>query len=207
MMTSNRKGILLVVSGPAGVGKGTVCQYVAKVCPEIFLSISATSRIPRTGEADGIHYYYKTKDEFEAMIQNNELLEYNRYVNGNYYGTPAEPCDEHINRGESIILEIDVEGGRQVKQKRPETIMVFVVPPSFEELERRLRGRGTETEDDIIARLKRARAEFELAKTYDYIVVNDTVENAAEKIIAIAEAEKCRTFRCIDEIKEKVNLK
>lgn len=200
MMTSNEKGVLIVVSGPAGVGKGTVCSEVARVNPDIFLSVSATSRSPREGELDGVHYYFKTKEQFEEMIKKDELIEYNQYVNGNYYGTPAKPCDEHFIKGESIILEIDVEGGKQVKAKRPETVMVFVVPPSFCELEKRLRGRATEAESDIISRLSRARTEFELAKTYDYIVTNDTVENAAAKIAAIIEAEKCRQMRCLEKI-------
>ncbi|OQB13348.1 MAG: Guanylate kinase [Firmicutes bacterium ADurb.Bin193] len=198
MRTTDSRGVLMVVSGPAGVGKGTICDEVARMMPDVFLSVSATSRPPRKGEIDGVHYFFKTTSEFEEMIKNGELLEYNRYVNGNYYGTPAAPCDEHIKNGDSVILEIDVEGGRQVKQKRPRTVMVFVVPPTFCELERRLRGRKTETEEDILSRLERAKVEFNLASDYDYIVVNDTVENAAEKIKAIIEAEKCKTLRCLD---------
>jgi guanylate kinase len=204
MTRNDEKGVLLVVSGPAGVGKGTLCEMVAKRRPDVFLSVSATSRPPRIGEKDGVHYYYKTKKQFEEMIKNGELLEYNKYVNGNYYGTPTAPCEEHLQKGESIILEIDVDGGKQVKQKRPEVVMVFVVPPSFCELEKRLRGRGSETEEDIQSRLKRSIEEFRLAKTYDYLVVNDTAENAAAKIEAIIDAEKCRTFRCIDKIQNEI---
>lgn len=204
-MTKNRdKGILMVVSGPAGVGKGTVCDaIVADNGSNIFLSISATSRKPREGEVDGVHYYYKTKEEFEDMIKKGELIEYNQYVNGNYYGTPVAPIDDHLEKGENVILEIDVEGGKQVKEKRSDAVMVFVVPPSFCELERRLRGRATECEEDILARLDRAKVEFELSKTYDYIVVNDTVENAAQKIKAIIIAESCKTVRgCVESSKK-----
>lgn len=204
MTRSRNKGVLMVVSGPAGVGKGTVCDVVASSCRDVFLSVSATSRKPREGEIDGVHYYFKTKEEFENMIKNGELIEYNRYVNGNYYGTPAAPVDEHLEKGESVILEIDVEGGKQIKNKRPDAVMVFVVPPSFKELESRLRGRATESEEDILARLARAKVEFKLSVTYDYIVVNDTVENAAEKIKAIIAAEKCKTQRCIDEIRKNI---
>ena len=133
------KGILLIVSGPAGVGKGTVCTLVAERNSDVFLSVSVTSRPPREGERDGEHYFFRTKEQFEEMIQNGSLLEYNQYVNGNYYGTPAVMCDEQIEKGTNLVLEIDVEGGRQVKERRPEAVMAFVVPPSFAELERRLR--------------------------------------------------------------------
>lgn len=204
MMKTKDKGVLLVVSGPAGVGKGTVCDVIAAESDSIFLSISATSRKPREGEVDGVHYYYKSKEEFEHMIKKGELIEYNQYVNGNYYGTPAAPIDAHLEKGEDVILEIDVEGGKQVKQKRPDAVMVFVVPPNFYELERRLRGRATECEADILARLERAKVEFELSQTYDYLVVNDTVENAAETIKAIITAESCKTVRCIDNIRNNI---
>ena len=176
------KGVLLVVSGPAGVGKGTVCGIVAGRNPDIFLSVSVTSRKPRDCETDGEHYFFRTAEQIEEMIKNDELLEYNKYVNGNYYGTPAAPCDKKIEEGASVILEIDVEGGKQVKRRRPDAVMVFIQPPSLEELERRLRDRGTEGETDIIARLGRARAEMEHAKDYDYVVVNDTAENAAKRL-------------------------
>lgn len=200
MKKTESDGVLMVVSGPAGVGKGTICDEVVRKRPDIFLSVSATSRAPRAGEVEGVHYYFKSKEQFEDMIKQGRLLEYNRYVNGNYYGTPSAPCEEHLRSGDSIILEIDVEGGKQVKQRRPETVMVFVVPPTFRELEKRLRGRGTEDECDISARLGRAIEEFELASTYDYIVINDTVENAAAKIASIIDAEKCRTYRCLEKI-------
>ena len=204
MMKSKSKGVLMVVSGPAGVGKGTVCDVLAADCEDIFLSVSVTSRAPRGGEVDGVHYYYKSKELFEEMIKKNQLIEYNQYVNGNYYGTPAAPIDARLENGDSVILEIDVEGGKQIKEKRPDAVMVFVVPPSFEELERRLRGRETESEADIKARLTRAKVEFELSKSYDYIVVNDTVENAVKTIEAIITAEKRRTFRCVNAVYDEI---
>ncbi|MDR0405795.1 MAG: guanylate kinase [Clostridiales bacterium] len=197
-------GVMLVVSGPAGVGKGTVCDEVARVRRDIFLSVSATSRPPRKGEVEGAHYYFKSQARFEEMIQNGELLEYNRYVNGSYYGTPAAPVAARLASGGSVILEIDVAGGGQVKQRLPETVMVFVVPPSFRELEKRLRGRATESEEDIAARLKRSREEFELAATYDYLIINDAVEHAAAKLISIIDAEKCRRSRCLGSIREQI---
>ncbi|MCK9477879.1 MAG: guanylate kinase [Firmicutes bacterium] len=203
-MTVNKKGILVVVSGPAGVGKGTVCDVVSKNNPEIFISISATTRAPRRGEVDGVHYYFKTKEQFEEMIENNELLEYNKFVNGNYYGTPAKECDTRLENGVNIILEIDVEGGKQVRAKRPDAVMIFVLPPSFCELEKRLRGRSSETEEDILSRLARSEAEFEYGKKYDYLIVNDMPEMAAAKIQAIIEAEKHRTFRCLNEVKKNI---
>ena len=169
------KGVMAVVSGPSGVGKGTVCSYLTEKYDDFFLSISATSRAPRPNEQEGVHYYYKTQEEFDAMIENDELLEYARYV-GKSYGTPKAPCMEHIENGENVILEIEVQGGMKVKEKEPETIMIFVVPPSMEELEARLRGRGTEAEEVIIQRLERAKTELLLMKDYDYIVVNNSVE-------------------------------
>ncbi|NLB81185.1 MAG: guanylate kinase [Clostridiaceae bacterium] len=196
-MVSKIKGVLLVVSGPAGVGKGTVCDIAAKSGPDIHLSISATSRAPRKNEVEGVHYFFKTKSQFEKMIANDELLEYNEFVNGSYYGTPIKECMRHLAKGESVILEIDIEGGMQVKAKYPDTVMVFVVPPSYCELEKRLRGRGSETEQDIVSRLLHAKKELEYAKEYDYIIVNDVPETAAAKLLAIIQAEKLRASRVL----------
>jgi len=180
------KGILVVVSGPSGVGKGTVCKYLAEKDSNIFLSISATSRLPREGEIDGVHYYFKTPDEFDRMIENDEFLEYAKYVTSTY-GTPSAPCDENLNKGKNVVLEIEVQGGMKVKEKRKDTIMIFIIPPTLEDLEKRLRGRGTESEEMIQKRLKRAQEELLLIDKYDYIVTNDTVENAAECIKKIIE--------------------
>ena len=199
------KGVMAVVSGPSGVGKGTVCSYLTEKYDDFFLSVSATSRAPRPNEQEGVHYYYKTQEEFDAMIENDELLEYARYV-GKSYGTPKAPCMEHIENGENVILEIEVQGGMKVKEKEPETVMIFVVPPSMEELESRLRGRGTEPEDVIVQRLERAKTELLLMKDYDYIVVNNSVEETAEQIRSIMVSEGLKTKNILNNIKEELEL-
>ena len=199
------KGIMAVVSGPSGVGKGTICQYLADNYENFFLSVSATSRAPRSIEQDGVHYYFKTQSEFEDMIKNDELLEYARYVD-KYYGTPKAPCMDHIKRGENIILEIEVQGGMKVKKKCPDTVMIFVVPPTMEDLVLRLKGRGTETEEIINQRLERAKEELKLMENYDYIVVNNSVETAAEQIRSIIKAEGLKTKHTLNDIKEDLGI-
>ena len=199
------KGVMAVVSGPSGVGKGTVCQYIVDNYEGFFLSVSATSRHPRPIEQDGVHYYFKTEQEFEDMIKNDELLEHAQYV-GKYYGTPKAPCMEHIEKGENVILEIEVQGGMKVKSNAPDTVMIFVVPPSMEELRSRLTGRGTESADVIEQRLDRAKEELKLMEDYDYIVVNDTVESAAKQILSIIEAERLKTTHTLNNIKEGLGL-
>lgn len=199
------KGVMAVVSGPSGVGKGTVCQYIVDNYEGFFLSVSATSRQPRPIEQDGVHYYFKTEQEFEEMIKNDELLEHAQYV-GKYYGTPKAPCMEHIEKGENVILEIEVQGGMKVKSNAPDTVMIFVVPPSMEELRSRLTGRGTESADVIEQRLDRAKEELKLMEDYDYIVVNDTVESAAKQILSIIEAERLKTTHTLNNIKEGLGL-
>ena len=199
------KGVMAVVSGPSGVGKGTICSYLADKYDDFFLSVSATSRLPRPNEQEGVHYYFKTQEEFDRMIENDELLEYARYV-GKSYGTPKAPCMNHIENGENVILEIEVQGGMKVKEKQPDTVMIFVVPPSMEELEDRLRGRGTESEEVIIQRLERARTELLLMKDYDYIVVNKSVEETAEQVRSIIIAEGLRTKNIINNIKKELEL-
>lgn len=194
-----------MVSGPSGVGKGTICSYLANKYDDFFLSVSATSRSPRPNEKEGVHYYFKTQEEFDRMIENDELLEYARYV-GKSYGTPKAPCTNHIENGENVILEIEVQGGMKVKEKQPDTVMIFVVPPSMEELEDRLRGRGTESEEVIIQRLERARTELLLMKDYDYIVVNKSVEETAEQVRSIIIAEGLRTKNIINNIKKELEL-
>lgn len=194
-----------MVSGPSGVGKGTICSYLADKYDDFFLSVSATSRSPRPNEQEGVHYYFKTQEEFDRMIENDELLEYARYV-GKSYGTPKAPCVKHIENGENVILEIEVQGGMKVKEKQPDTVMIFVVPPSMEELEDRLRGRGTESEEVIIQRLERARTELLLMKDYDYIVVNKSVEETAEQVRSIIIAEGLRTKNIISNIKKELEL-
>lgn len=190
----NKKGILMVVSGPAGVGKGTVCKQFLKDNPEVKLSVSATTRSPRPGEEHGREYYFLTKEEFEEKIKTENLLEYVWFVD-NYYGTLKTAVEEKINAGTDVLLEIEVEGAMNVKRKFPDSVLVFVLPPSFTELKDRLTGRGTETEEIIERRLMRARDEFECIKHYDYILLNDSIENAVDSLEKILSAEKLKVYR------------
>lgn len=187
-----KKGTLLIVSGPAGVGKGTIVAEAEKVsCGGIYLSVSATTRQPRTIDKEGETYFFKTKEEFEAMIKENMLLEYACYV-GNYYGTPKKPVLDSLEQGKDVILEIEVQGALKVKANYPEAVLAFVVPPSLDELEARLRGRGTETEEQISSRLNRAKEEFEMICEYDYIIENNTVTQATEDLMTILKAERLK---------------
>lgn len=189
------KGVLVVLSGPSGSGKGTVAKQFMEESEDTYLSISATTRDPRPGEVRGVHYSYVSKDQFLEMINRDELLEYAEYV-GNFYGTPAKPVDEMLKAGKNVLLEIDIQGGLQVCKKRPDAILVFLVPPSLEELEKRLRGRGTETDEVIAQRLKKSFDEYELAsEVYNYVIENSTVELAVEKLKSIFIAERCRADR------------
>ncbi|MDL2287797.1 guanylate kinase [Oscillospiraceae bacterium OttesenSCG-928-F05] len=192
-------GVLIVVSGPSGAGKGTVVRAVAEKCAGTFLSVSATTRAPRPGEEEGVHYRFLERSAFEAMIAAGELIEYAEY-NGNYYGTPAGPVDACLGRGENVILEIETKGAAQVKRRRDDAVLVFIMTPGWERLEHQLRGRGTESEEVIMCRLAIAREELKLADAYDYIVINDRVEDAAEELSAIILAERCRTVRRKDSI-------
>ncbi|NDI33474.1 guanylate kinase [Chengkuizengella sediminis] len=191
------KGLLIVLSGPSGVGKGTVCAALRRQKPELIYSISATTRQPRKGEVDGVNYFFKSKEEFQKMIQNNELLEWAEYVD-NYYGTPIDFVKKTIDSGEDIILEIDVQGALKVKEKFPEAVYIFLVPPSIDELKNRIEGRGTESADIIKHRLTMAQEEIELLKHYDYAVVNDKIKNACAKVESIIVAEHCKRFRFIE---------
>lgn len=188
------KGILCVISGPAGVGKGSVCKDYLSRYDNTFLSVSATTRAPRPGEENGISYYFKTKDEFETMIQNGDLLEYASFCD-NYYGTPKMEVQNSLDLGKDIILEIEVQGALKVKEIMPEAILVFIFPPSFDELKKRLTERNTETPEVIQKRLSRAKEELVIAKQYDYIVVNDEIELVSKKIRSIIDAEKQRVSR------------
>ena len=187
-----RKGLLVLVSGPSGTGKGTVCNLLREKHPELAYSISATTRQPRPGEVDGVHYYFYDKAKFEAMIEAGELLEWAN-VYGNYYGTPKQAVLDRLEAGEDILLEIDTQGALNVMEAMPEGLYVFLLPPSLEELEKRLRGRGTETEESIARRLGAAKEEIGRAVKYRYVVVNDTVEKAEETIANIIAAEHNRT--------------
>lgn len=178
------KGKILIISGPSGVGKSTVLKEVFAKVDNYFFSISATTRQPRPGETDGVEYYFISREKFEEMIAKDQLLEYAEYA-GNYYGTPLEPIYSHSEKGDLVVLDVEVQGYQQIKKKIPEAVSVFIAPPSLEELEARLRGRLTETEERITKRLAIAKGELELAKTYDHIVVNDNVKDAAEKIFAV----------------------
>ena len=187
-----RKGLLVLVSGPSGTGKGTVCNLLREKHPELAYSISATTRQPRPGEVDGVNYYFYGKAKFEAMIEAGELLEWAN-VYGNYYGTPKQAVLDRLEAGEDILLEIDTQGALNVMEAMPEGLYVFLLPPSLEELEKRLRGRGTETEESIARRLGAAKEEIGRAVKYRYVVVNDTVEKAEETIANIIAAEHNRT--------------
>jgi guanylate kinase len=189
------KGLLIVFSGPSGVGKGTVRKEIFSHKELDFqFSVSATTRKPRPGEVDGVDYYYKTRKEFEDMISQGELLEYAEFV-GNYYGTPVEAARKSINEGKDIFLEIEVEGAKQVREKFPDGLFIFLAPPSLEELKNRIVTRGTESDEAIEGRLKTAREEIDMMSLYDYVVVNDDVQVASEKVINIVSAEHCRRTR------------
>ena len=188
------KGVLTVVSGFSGAGKGTVMKRLIQKYDDYALSISVTTRNPREGERDGIEYFFKTKEEVESMIENDEFLEYARYVD-NYYGTPRFYVEEMLAKGKNVILEIEIQGAMQIKAKNPEAVLVFVTPPSFEELRNRLVGRGTETADVIESRLRRASEEAEGMLSYDYILVNDQVEDCVDRLHQIILSERARAQR------------
>ncbi|WP_210363768.1 guanylate kinase [Bacillus sp. REN3] len=189
------KGLLIVLSGPSGVGKGTVRKELFSHPDTAFeYSVSATTRLPREGERNGVDYFFKTREEFEKMIRKDQLLEYAEFV-GNYYGTPVEYVRETLDAGKDVFLEIEVQGASQVRKKFPEGLFIFLAPPSLSELENRIVTRGTETEDIIKGRMKAAREEIEMMELYDYVVENDQVERASERIKAIVVAEHCRRER------------
>ena len=188
------KGVLTVVSGFSGAGKGTVMKRLIQEYDDYALSISVTTRKPREGERDGIEYFFKTKEEVETMIENDEFLEYARYVD-NYYGTPRFYVEEMLAKGKNVILEIEIQGAMQIKAKNPEAVLVFVTPPSFEELRNRLVGRGTETADVIESRLRRASEEAEGMPSYDYILVNDQVEDCVDRLHQIILSERAKAQR------------
>lgn len=194
-MKQTNRGILLVLSGFSGSGKGTVVKEVMKKYSDTYaLSVSATSRQPRPGERDGIEYFFKTREEFEAMIANDELVEYAQYVS-NYYGTPKAYVEEQLAVGKDVILEIEIQGALKIKEKFPETLLLFMTPPSADELKDRLVGRGTETMDVVESRLARAVEEAQGIEKYDYIIVNDDLEECVEHFHSIVSNEHDRVFR------------
>ena len=186
-----KKGLLIVISGASGTGKGTVCKELLARETDIAYSVSATSRAPREGEQDGREYYFRTREEFEQMIAAGAFLEY-ADVYGNYYGTPLAPIEERRAAGEDILLEIDTQGALNVMERCPDGTFIFLLPPSLEELRRRITGRGTETEESLARRLAAARDEIRLGKRYRYAVLNDTVEAATDRIQTILAAERLR---------------
>ena len=192
-----REGLLVVVSGPSGTGKGTLLNNIKQRENNVKFSVSATTRVPRSGELDGVNYFFKTHEEFDRMIQNNELVEWVKYCD-NYYGTPKKYVEEIIKSGSDCFLEIEVEGAINIKAIYPDCITIFILPPSFEELRRRIEGRGTEKPEVIDKRMKKALKEMNFVDRYDYVVVNGEIETAVNSIISILEAEKLKFKRNIN---------
>lgn len=199
-MMQKNKGILTVVSGFSGAGKGTIMkELLNKYSEQYALSVSATTRAPRTGETDGVEYFFKSRDEFEKMIADEALIEYAQYV-GNYYGTPRAYVEEQLDAGRDVILEIEIQGALKVKKRFPDTLLLFVTPPSADELKNRLVGRGTEPMDVIESRLARALEEAEGIEEYDYLVINDVLSECVEEVHEIIQNEHYRVSRNIDAI-------
>ena len=196
MNRKQKEGTLIVLSGPSGVGKSTVISELLSTRKDLYFSVSFTTRAPRVGEENGVNYNFVDRAEFERMIEAEELLEYAEYVN-NYYGTSLKVIQDKLAAGVDVLLDIEVQGAAKVKAKCPEGVLIFIIPPSFEELSRRLHGRNTDSEQTITGRLQQAREEYKEIGKYDYLVVNDSVANAAEEIRAILTAEGCRTHRRI----------
>ena len=181
MKNEKRKGKLFVISGCSGVGKGTLLKVFLEKNPQIELSISATTRKPRPGEVDGVNYFFLTKEEFETAVKNNEFLEWAEF-NGNFYGTKEAYVEKKLNEGKNVILEIETRGAFQIKEKKPNVVLIFILPPSLDELEHRLRGRNTEDEAAIQNRLHEAYRELECSKKYDYCIVNDDLNQAVKEL-------------------------
>ncbi len=191
------KGILFVVSAPAGCGKDTILNEFFKRSKTAGYAVSATTRAPRSGEIDGVHYHFLTVDDFKAKIENGEVLEYTEYC-GNFYGTLKKSVDDLLENGKDAVLKIEVEGAMNIRKKFSDACLVFILPPSLEILEERLRKRGTESEEKIIERTKQARTELEFAKNYDYLIVNDDLNEAVEDLLSVFRAEKLRKTRCAE---------
>lgn len=201
-----QKGVLIVLSGFSGAGKGTLVKALLKKYDEYALSVSMTTRAPREGERDGIEYFFTTRERFEETIVQNGLIEYALYC-GNYYGTPKAYVEEQLAAGRNVILEIEIQGALKIKEKFPDSLLIFVTPPSAEELKRRLEGRGTETPEVIARRLARASEESEGIEAYDYIVVNDKLEDCVEELHRLVEASRrapVRSQELINEIREEL---
>lgn len=186
-----RRGKTFIICGPSGVGKGTVVARLLASNPNLYFSVSATTRQPRHGEVDGVHYHFLSREQFQQWIAEDAFLEHAEFV-GNYYGTPKKYVDAAMDQGRDVILDIEIQGAEQVHQQRPEAVRIYVAPPSWAELERRLIGRGTEEMEKVRSRLERGKQEFAAASSFDYFVINDTVDNAVTEISAIMLAEHCR---------------
>lgn len=195
-MKKKKRGELIVLSGPSGVGKSTVISELLSSRRDIHFSVSFTTRQPRVGEEHGVNYNFVAREEFERMIEADELLEYAQYVE-NYYGTSLKVIEEKLQAGVDVLLDIEVQGAAKVREKCPEAVFIFIIPPSLEELSRRLRKRNTDSEDVIAQRLAKAREECRECTKYDYLVVNDNVMSAAQEILSILEAESCRVNKRI----------
>ncbi len=193
----NQNGLLIVISGPSGAGKGTVCKALLNNMGNIRISTSITTRKPRTGEIEGINYYFADEEKFKRMVKNDELLEYAK-VYDNYYGTPKKRVMELLNKGIDVILEIDIQGALKVKSKFPEGVFIFILPPSMEELKKRINKRGTETEEEVAKRFSASYEEINNISKYNYVVINDEIDKAVEKVKSIIIAEKCRVDRLKD---------
>jgi guanylate kinase len=194
----NQSGLLIVISGPSGAGKGTICKALLER-NDFWLSVSATTRAPRNGESEGTNYYFMTKDEFLKKVDEGDFLEFAE-VYGNFYGTPKSRVFNTLEKGNDVILEIDIQGALKVKENYPEGIFIFILPPSMEELKNRIINRGSETPETLMTRFKSAYKEINYVSKYNYAVVNDTVDEAVEKIESILTAEKCRVDRIKDMI-------
>jgi guanylate kinase len=197
----NQEGLLIVISGPSGAGKGTVCKSLLSKANNLRLSTSITTRKPRLGEIEGVNYFFIENEKFKEMIYAGELLEY-AMVYDNYYGTPKKKVLEQLNLGKDVILEIDIQGALKVKSEFPQGVFIFIMPPSMEELKNRIKNRGTESETELTKRFEASYKEINYVSKYNYIVVNDEIEEAVEKVKSIIIAEKCRVDRLNDKLED-----
>lgn len=197
ILKQSEKGSLIVISGPSGSGKDSICERLKEYKDDFWVSVSCTTRKPRPGEEDGINYFFISKDEFKDKIEKDDFLEY-AYYEGNYYGTPKSKIQDYLNEGIDVILVIEVQGALKVKHKVPEAIFIFIMPPTMKDLIIRLKKRGTENNNKIIDRFKKAYKEINELSKYNYVVVNDEIDNASRKVNSIIEAEKCMVSRIED---------